>query len=293
MLRGAAAAALVAAAAAAVAAAAGCAHLSGCSGHGACDTARSRCDCESGWGAAADVAAYKAPDCSLRTCPADRAWVDVPSAPLVAHATRAECSNMGLCDRATGKCRCFAGFEGEACQRSACPGTPVCSGHGRCLAIKQLAPEANAVPFGGAYAYGGEPDSATWDEDKIYGCVCDSEWQVRAERLPPRERRGRAGRGGGGRGAGGGVGVTAARRHSQAPPGRPTPTHPPPAGRLWSRSDTSRSVLRRRLQPPALPLSRRRAHGGRSGDGLRVGRRGGCTLLACLVGGEGGGKARG
>ena len=34
----------------------------------------------------------------------------------MAHAL-AECSNMGLCDRATGKCRCFAGFEGEACQR--------------------------------------------------------------------------------------------------------------------------------------------------------------------------------
>jgi hypothetical protein len=50
------------------------------------------------------------------TCPADKAWVDVPTAASVAHAL-AECSNQGVCDRATGKCICFEGFEGDGCQR--------------------------------------------------------------------------------------------------------------------------------------------------------------------------------
>jgi len=29
----------------------------------------------------------------------------------------AECSNKGLCDRATGLCACITGYEGHACQR--------------------------------------------------------------------------------------------------------------------------------------------------------------------------------
>jgi hypothetical protein len=132
---------------AAPAAAGTCTHLRDCNGHGTCDTANSKCKCYNGWGSASDVALYKAPDCprqpalahllprcrmfkqstDLRhslpivlhaagTCPADNAWVDVPTGPNTAHAV-AECSNAGLCDRATGRCRCFAGFEGEACQR--------------------------------------------------------------------------------------------------------------------------------------------------------------------------------
>lgn len=44
--------------------------------------------------------------------------------------------------------------------------------------MKQLAAEPAGVPFGGAYSYGGLPGTVTWDEDKIYGCVCDSAWEV-------------------------------------------------------------------------------------------------------------------
>ncbi|RYG49205.1 hypothetical protein EON67_06875 [archaeon] len=63
-------------------------------------------------------------------CPSDRAWFDVPTDVDTAHAL-AECSNAGLCNRATGKCRCFSGYEGEACQRRMCArlgsmGTPLC-----------------------------------------------------------------------------------------------------------------------------------------------------------------------
>ena len=46
------------------------------------------------------------------------------------------------------------------------------------MSLKALAAEANAAPFGPAATYGGAPQGATWDEDKIYGCVCDSAWPV-------------------------------------------------------------------------------------------------------------------
>lgn len=46
------------------------------------------------------------------------------------HVDDVECSDAGLCDRDTGECRCFDGYDGSACQRSACPND--CSGHGQC-----------------------------------------------------------------------------------------------------------------------------------------------------------------
>jgi len=93
-----------------------CAALNSCSNRGVCDTVNSKCICFNGFGSPTDVALYKAPDCSARTCPSDRAWVDVPTGATSAHAL-AECSNMGLCDTVLGRCKCFAGYEGEACQR--------------------------------------------------------------------------------------------------------------------------------------------------------------------------------
>jgi len=154
-----------------------CISLNSCSGHGSCDVENQRCNCYSGYGASSDIATYRSPDCSMRSCPADRAWVDIATGPLTAH-NLAECSNQGLCDRSTGRCRCFAGYEGEACQRSACPGSPACSGHGKCVSIGQMASEANAEPIGQQTVYGGDPEGATWDADKIQGCVCDSAWAV-------------------------------------------------------------------------------------------------------------------
>eukprot|EP00981_Chlorochromonas_danica_P009631 scaffold2797_cov129-Ochromonas_danica.AAC.1 len=52
-----------------------------------------------------------------------------------------ECSNKGLCDRSTGTCSCFEGYEGSACQRASCPSGPngVCSGHGTCETISEIA----------------------------------------------------------------------------------------------------------------------------------------------------------
>ena len=61
---------------------------------------------------------------------------------------------------------------------AACPGTPACSGHGKCLSLRALGEEPNAEPVGPPRPYGGDPEGATWDEDKIQACVCDSGWAV-------------------------------------------------------------------------------------------------------------------
>jgi hypothetical protein len=71
-----------------------------------------------------------------------------------------ECSNKGLCDRGSGTCECFEGYEGSACQRASCPGD--CSGHGVCSSIKEIARNDN----GNIYEL--------WDEDATLGCECDA-----------------------------------------------------------------------------------------------------------------------
>jgi hypothetical protein len=146
-----------------------------CNGHGTCIPSTSTCACFEGWGAASDVTMYRAPDCSLRTCPVGKAWSDVPTAANKAHAL-AECSNRGTCNKASGFCTCYPGFTGDACQRTACPNQ--CSGHGVCVSIKQMARMPNATPLAPNSYYEGDEDGTTWDEDKSFGCVCDSSWAV-------------------------------------------------------------------------------------------------------------------
>jgi len=65
-----------------------------------------------------------------------------------------ECSNKGICDRTTGQCACFPGFEGEGCRRITCPNS--CSGKGQCVNMAV----SNA-------------DYGAWDEKKTVGCQCD------------------------------------------------------------------------------------------------------------------------
>jgi len=71
-----------------------------------------------------------------------------------------ECSNKGTCDRSTGTCSCYDGYDGVACQRASCPNS--CSGHGVCKTIKQLA----AADHGNVYKL--------WDKDVTMGCQCDA-----------------------------------------------------------------------------------------------------------------------
>lgn len=53
----------------------------------------------------------------LGECPTGVAWADKAYGNDVAHQS-VECSNAGVCDYTSGKCKCFAGFSGSACQRS-------------------------------------------------------------------------------------------------------------------------------------------------------------------------------
>jgi len=71
-----------------------------------------------------------------------------------------ECSNKGICDRGTGECDCFEGYEGSSCQRASCPND--CSGHGTCEHVKTLA----AQDFGNIYDL--------WDAEMTMGCKCDA-----------------------------------------------------------------------------------------------------------------------
>ena len=152
-----------------------CTMHNGCNGHGTCVLSTSSCLCYEGWGASTDVTLYRSPDCSMRTCPAGKAWADIPSSPTTAH-TMLECSGRGTCDRESGQCECYAGFTGEACGRNTCPND--CSSHGSCVSLRQMARMSNALPLAPNTYYEGNEDSTTWDEEMLYGCVCDSSWTV-------------------------------------------------------------------------------------------------------------------
>jgi len=145
-----------------------------CSGHGTC-TQNGVCACWDNWGMGMGL---DSGDCSQRICPFEFAWVDTPDK-LGNHHRYAECSNRGICDRDSGECECFPGYEGKACARTTCPND--CSGHGRCKFIEDLPFQSTpqqfddgsffpqkAKTFGDAYK--------NWDASKTRGCQCDPEW---------------------------------------------------------------------------------------------------------------------
>lgn len=80
-------------------------------------------------------------------------------------------------------CACQTGFTGAACDRLACPGatneeTDGCSGHGQCLDMNTLAVLATVNGVLAGYTYGDTPNNpATWDATRLYGCLCDPQYE--------------------------------------------------------------------------------------------------------------------
>ena len=138
-----------------------------------------QCTCYPGWGSNGNAGG----DCSERFCPFELSWVDGPSRAGGRH-QYFECANKGLCNRVTGECNCFAGYEGKACGRQSCPED--CSGHGTCEYMKDLAfgivyneyydGSTNALSGLGV---GGKTFSQeySWDSDRARACVCDPGYQ--------------------------------------------------------------------------------------------------------------------
>lgn len=69
-----------------------------------------------------------------------------------------ECSGRGICERSSGQCNCFNGYEGDNCGRTSCPNE--CSGHGVCQSLKRFAAEYGITYTG-------------YDAEKEFGCLCD------------------------------------------------------------------------------------------------------------------------
>jgi len=166
-----------------------------CSSRGTCG-ADDVCTCYAGW---------KGGDCSYRICPYGPSWsvtsaneladdrslneriAATPGGYIKDNAGTAdikgtyeelypkvpafreyvECSGRGNCNYATGRCNCFAGFEGRGCRRTSCPNG--CSGHGKCMTNA----EANDKSYSGINIF----NSQFWDETRTQQCVCDRGFQ--------------------------------------------------------------------------------------------------------------------
>lgn len=164
----------------------------GCSGHGKC-TMYDMCICYRNW---------EGNDCGDRVCQFGVAFVDAPKGDLDSSQSisgptsliainsaqfpygtsegfpnmvdsdlriltntghwYAECSGAGNCNRETGECECFDGFEGVACHRLKCPGElSACNGHGICQTVKRIADKNMKSTY------------KLWSKEMLTGCICD------------------------------------------------------------------------------------------------------------------------
>lgn len=58
---------------------------------------------------------YRGPDCSLRECPSQVDPIGAVNDGGISGEYR-DCSGRGTCDYTTGKCACYDGFTGSACE---------------------------------------------------------------------------------------------------------------------------------------------------------------------------------
>jgi len=140
-----------------------------CSGHGSCLT-DDVCSCYDNYGVGLSL---DSGDCSERICPFEIAWVDNPNRSGKFH-KYAECANRGVCNRDSGECECFDGYEGKGCARTTCPND--CSGHGTCEYIEDTFFGSTYNDYDPVY-FVSDPKTfayTNWDQHKVRGCVCDA-----------------------------------------------------------------------------------------------------------------------
>lgn len=205
---------LIAVTALAVAGFADAACPNSCSGHGSCsssgvtstDQKNDMCTCYKkrnghAKGTLATTAAgrlvdaWTGYDCSEMTCPYGYSFASQLGGQFAfgsSHTDRAvqdghdwkECSGQGKCNRQSGGCECFPGYEGSACERQWCANS--CSGHGTCQTQQQFYADAEtfygtdmgivalqAVSTDSQVLRVGMSYSKAWDALIIYGCKCD------------------------------------------------------------------------------------------------------------------------
>ncbi|KDO33497.1 hypothetical protein SPRG_02305 [Saprolegnia parasitica CBS 223.65] len=136
-----------------------------CSGHGMCSNAPDyQCQCYQDWGGN---------DCSLRLCPTATAWFEAATLATTARTVPVACANAGICDNTLGRCLCDSNFVGAACEKLTCASR--CRGTGNCRSMRQMAAGATTDGAPTPIVYGRDVNSlATWDADRIFGCVCNS-----------------------------------------------------------------------------------------------------------------------
>jgi hypothetical protein len=106
--------------------------------------------------------------CDQRYCPFGKSWTARPIANHSKNTPYTQCSDNGDCNPSTGFCKCRSMFEGRACERLSCGGTPACSGHGKCRLIREAAEH-----FDGHTLVRPPMGYSGWEADSIQGCLCD------------------------------------------------------------------------------------------------------------------------